>query len=82
MTLETTLYWLTCVRHLCPCSPDLNAYLVRADQLSVVKLDEEQVLAQMRTTVSAGYETVSAVISVSNFRTHLHALHDHIVVVI
>ena len=79
---DNTLLAHMCKAHLCPCSPDLNAYLVRADQLSVVKLDEEQVLAQMRTTVSAGYETVSAVISVSNFHTHLHALHDHIVVVI
>ncbi|KAF8349818.1 cytochrome P450 [Amanita rubescens] len=41
----------------------LLAHMLRADQLSVAKMDEEQVLAQMRTTVSAGYETVSAVIS-------------------
>ena len=50
--------------------------------MSAAKMDEEQVLAQMRTTVSAGYETVSAVISVSDFRANLHALHNHIVVVI
>ncbi|KAF8640554.1 hypothetical protein AX17_000216 [Amanita inopinata Kibby_2008] len=39
------------------------AHMLRADRASHLKMDDEQIVAQMRTTISAGYETVSAVIS-------------------
>ena len=37
---------------------------MRANDLLTSKMDEEQIVAQMRTIISAGYETVSAIISV------------------
>lgn len=40
-------------------------HLVRADKASGHRMSEDQVVAQMRTTISAGYETVSAIIAVS-----------------
>ena len=38
---------------------------VKADRTSGVGMDEEEIVSQMRSIISAGYETVSAVIAVS-----------------
>jgi cytochrome P450 len=49
-------------------------YTVRADKATaVVRMDAEQVAAQMRTIISAGYEPVSATIAVGslNFSQNL-----------
>jgi cytochrome P450 len=46
---------------------DTNSQLVRADKSAIAQhMDDEQVAAQMRTIISAGYEPVSATIAVSN----------------
>lgn len=42
----------------------LTRTLVKADAASGHRMDENEIVAQMRTTISAGYETVSAVVAV------------------
>ncbi|PFH54737.1 hypothetical protein AMATHDRAFT_134704 [Amanita thiersii Skay4041] len=41
----------------------LMARMLRADHVSTLEMSEEEIVAQMRTIISAGYETVSAIIS-------------------
>jgi cytochrome P450 len=45
--------------------PMLTTYTVKADRASGHSMTENEVVSQMRTTISAGYETVSAIVSVS-----------------
>lgn len=63
----------TLLSHLCMYHPLLQAatligmFLVRTDKKSgAQQMDEEQIAAQMRTIISAGYETVSATITVGH----------------
>jgi cytochrome P450 len=42
-----------------------TAFAVKADRASGHRMTEDEVVAQMRTTISAGYETVSAIVAVS-----------------
>ena len=44
-------------------------FAVRADKASGHCMNEDEVVAQMRTTISAGYETVSAIVAVSEIST-------------
>ncbi|KAH7883794.1 cytochrome P450 [Phlebopus sp. FC_14] len=47
-----------------PNSKNLMSFILRADKLAIARqMDEEQVAAQMRTIISAGYEPVSATIA-------------------
>ncbi|CAA7259962.1 unnamed protein product [Cyclocybe aegerita] len=41
----------------------LLATMLRCEQVSGSKMDEEEVVSQMRTVISAGYETVSAIVA-------------------
>ncbi|KAG6891095.1 hypothetical protein C0995_014185 [Termitomyces sp. Mi166 len=41
----------------------LMALMLKADEASVVGMNEEEIVSQMRSIISAGYETVSAVIA-------------------
>ncbi|KAG5646052.1 hypothetical protein DXG03_004475 [Asterophora parasitica] len=41
----------------------LMALMLKADQAAGQYMDEEEIVSQMRTTISAGYETVSAIVA-------------------
>jgi len=43
----------------------ISSPAVRQDETSQVCMNEEQIVSQMRTVLSAGYETVSAIVAVS-----------------
>jgi cytochrome P450 len=45
--------------------PTFTKSAVRADSASGHRMDEDEIVSQMRTTISAGYETVSAIVAVS-----------------
>ena len=49
----------------------IEGLIVKVAEASGSQLREDQVIDQMRTTISAGYETVSAIVAVSSDRRFL-----------
>jgi hypothetical protein len=56
--------------------PTFTKFAVRADSASGHCMNEDEVVAQMRTTISAGYETVSAIVAVSKASFHQPPLNN------